>query len=435
MKTTFIGAGSIVFARNLLGDILSYPSLASGTVSLMDIDPSRLAMTAGLARKLVAQERSGIRIEATTDLAEALRGADYVITMLQVGGLEAFALDVEIPRKYGVDQAVGDSMGPGGVFRALRTIPVFQQILRAMEERCPDALLLNYVNPMAMICGALNAVGTARAIGLCHSVQGTAEDLAGYLGLPFAEVTFRCAGINHMCWFLDYRWKGEDCYPRLRRAADDPAIYGQDMARFDLMRSFGAFVTESSYHTSEYYPYFRKTPEGAARINGIDSWLKEHGGSYYRECASLADGLDAETARLMEAPRIPLERSHEYAIQIINAMETGTPALVYGNVANTGCIENLPRGCTVEVPCMVDAGGILPAAMGELPGQLAALNLSNIAVQRLAIQGALERSREAVHHAIALDPLTSAVLTLPRIHEMVEELFEAESRYLPRFGA
>jgi alpha-galactosidase len=433
-KIAFIGAGSIVFAKNLLGDILSFPELSGSTISLMDIDPERLGLTSRIAEKLVRQEGYQAVIESTTDLRAALRGADYAITMLQVGGLEAFKCDVEVPLKHGISQAVGDTLGPGGIFRGLRTIPVLLDVCRVMEELCPEALLVNYVNPMAIICGALNAAGTVRNVGLCHSVQGTAEDLAGYLGIPFEEVTFRCGGINHMCWFLDYRRNGEDCYPLLKAKCDDPSVYGQDVTRFEILRHFGFFVTESSYHASEYVPYFRKSPEWIARIGAMKSWLEQDGGSYYRECRRLAATFREETELLLRSDRMPVERTREYAASIIHAMETGTPTVVYGNVRNTSLIGNLPDGCCVEVPCLVDAYGIQPTVVGRLPTQLAALTMTNVGVQTLAVEAALGRSRDAVYHAVALDPLTASVLDLPRIHDLVDEMFDAEKEYLPAFG-
>lgn len=432
-KIAFIGAGSIVFSKNLLTDILSFPDLSGSTISLMDIEPGRLALTVRTANMVVAQEGFRAVIESTTDPDKALKGADYVITMFQQGGLTAFEKDIRIPETYGIYQSVGDTLGPGGVFRALRSVPVFLDICRRMESLCPDALLMNYVNPMAMNCWAVNKASAVKIVGLCHSVQGTAEDLAEYIGVPFHEVSYKCAGINHMCWFLDYRRKGEDCYPLIKAKYDDPAVYSKDVTRFEILKYFGHFVTESSYHMSEYVPYFRKSPEWREKIRNIDSYLKEDNGIYYKECERLASGFTEETERMLASERVSIERTEEYAAGIIHALESGTPAVVYGNVRNEGLIENLPLGAIVEVPCLVDAIGIQPTVIGRLPPQLAALNRSNINVQELAVEAALNGDRDLVYQAIMMDPLTSAVLTLPEIKKMTTEMFEAEKEFLPGF--
>ena len=429
MKVAMIGAGSVVFARRLLADLLSYPDLCEGTVALMDIDRGRLELIAALAQKMVAQQRAGLRIEATLERKEALEGADYVIIMIQVGGLDAFELDVAIPRKYGIDQTVGDTVGPGGVFRGLRTVPVLLDICRDMESLCPDALLINYANPMAINCWAMNKATRIKNVGLCHSVQGTAERLAHFIGAPMDEVAYWVAGINHMAWFLRFEWKGADAYPLLWQAMQDPAIYNQDKVRFEIMRHFGYFVTESSHHMSEYIPYFRK------RAELIEKYVTPRW-DYLEICRS---GWQPhyEQVRRQIAGEEPVEisRSHEYGIQIIHAMETNTPTRINGNVANTGLITNLPPGCCVEVPCLVDNTGIRPCYVGDLPAACAALNRTNINVQELAVKAALEGDREAARMAIALDPLTSAILSLEEIKDMVDEMFAAEATFLPQFGA
>ncbi|MGQ9553871.1 MAG: alpha-glucosidase/alpha-galactosidase [Anaerolineae bacterium] len=426
-KIAMIGAGSVVFARRLLADMLSYPQLAESTVFLMDIDQSRLQLIASLAEKMVAQEGLPTRIEATTDRQEALDGANYVITMIQVGGLEAFELDIAIPNRYGIDQTVGDSLGPGGVFRGLRTIPVLVDICHDMERCCPDALLINYANPMAMNCWAMNTATKIRNVGLCHSVQGTAERLASFLGAPMSEVSYWVAGINHMSWFLRFEWKGEDAYPLLWRAMANPNIYAQEKVRWEIMRHFGYFVTESSHHMSEYVPYFRKRPELVQKFV-TPRW------DYLQVCKNGWQPHYEEVRRQI-AGEVPIEigRSHEYGMQIINAMETNVPTSVNGNVANTGLVTNLPDGCCVEVPCLVDKTGIHPCHVGDLPPQCAALNRSNINVQELAVKAALTGDRDAARMAIALDPLSEALLTLDEISEMVNEMFAAEAAYLPQF--
>lgn len=426
-KIAMIGAGSVVFARRLLADMLSYPQLSESTVHLMDIDQSRLQLIASLAEKMAAQEGLPTRIEATTDRQEALDGANYVITMIQVGGLEAFELDIAIPNRYGIDQTVGDSLGPGGVFRGLRTIPVLVDICHDMERCCPEALLINYANPMAMNCWAMNTATKIRNVGLCHSVQGTAERLASFLGAPMSEVSYWVAGINHMSWFLRFEWKGEDAYPLLWKAMANPNTYAQEKVRWEIMRHFGYFVTESSHHMSEYVPYFRKRPELVQKFV-TPRW------DYLQVCKNGWQPHYEEVRRQI-AGEVPIEigRSHEYGMQIINAMETNVPTSVNGNVANRGLVTNLPDGCCVEVPCLVDKTGLHPCHVGNLPPQCASLNRSNINVQELAVKAALTGDREAARMAVALDPLTGALLTLDEISEMVNEMFAAEAAYLPQF--
>jgi alpha-galactosidase len=361
-------------------------------------------------------------------------GADYVITTFQQGGLDAYALDIEIPQRYGVGQCVGDTLGPGGVFRALRTIPVLLDLCRDLDELAPDALLLNYVNPMAANCWAVAAGSGRPHVGLCHSVQGTSEMLAGWIGVPYEEVTYRCAGINHQAFFLEFRRDKEDLYPLIREAIERPEVVGQEPVRTDLMKHFGYFVTESSGHASEYVPYFRKTArtideELAPRFTDPrNSWygLGRTGG-YLQTCLGrLAEGEAEERA-------IPTERSHEYGSHIIEAIETNRPVTINGNVPNRGLISNLPDGCCVEVPCLVDANGIQPTVVGALPTQLAALNRTNVNVQELIVEAALTGRTDAVHHAVLLDPLTAAVCTLPQIHAMVDELLAAQAHWLPQF--
>ncbi|MGE5612874.1 MAG: alpha-glucosidase/alpha-galactosidase [Bacillota bacterium] len=432
-KITFIGAGSIVFAKGLLVDILSFKALEGATISLMDIDPKRLDLMKHLADKIVIQEGFRASVEATTDRRKAIAGSDYVINMIQVGGLDAFRKDISIPSNYGIDQAVGDTLGPGGVFRGLRTIPVLLDILRDMEELCPDALFLNYANPMAINCWAINTASGIRNVGLCHSVQNTAKDIADYIGAPLEEVSYKCAGINHMCWFLEYKWRGRDAYPLLKEKYNNEKIYNRDIVKFEVLKHFGYFVSESSYHMSEYVSYFRKSKKWLEKIRGMDSWLKECDGSYYNQCAKLNSSFYEDMEEVLVQDKILTERTHEYAAYIINAMETGEPTVIYGNVVNNGLIDNLPGECIVEVPCLVDKNGIQPVKMGKLPPQLAALNKTNVNVQGLAVEGALSGNKDIVCQAVMMDPLTSSVLTMPEIHRMVTEMFEAEKEYLPQF--
>jgi alpha-galactosidase len=447
-RITIVGAGGFVFPLRLVGDLLSFPALRSARLCLMDVDPAKLGPVAAAARELVAHHGFDTEVVETTDRRSALDGADFVIITFQVGGVESYAHDVLIPRRHGVDQTVGDTVGPGGVFRFLRSVPAYDDIARDALEVCPDAVFVNYANPMAMATAYLNAKGL-RTVGLCHSVQGTTRMLARTLGVPYEEVDFLSAGINHQAWILRFRRGAEDLYPRLREvmrerhvvgraaaglagddgdhsgAAQAASTYegGNEQVRTALMNAFGYFQTESSHHASEYLPYFRKTPEL------VETYLPERW-DYYEICAAHDDqgDLDGQLAKLSAK----LEPSVEYGASIVNAVVTGTPAVVYGNVPNaTGLITNLPPEACVEVPCLVDHNGVQPTAVGALPLQLAALNRTNIGVQTLAVQAALTGDRNNVHHAVAVDPLTATICTLDQAHAMTEELFEAHRDLLP----
>jgi alpha-galactosidase len=364
-----------------------------------------------------------------------------VITTFQQGGLEAYRLDIEIPERYGVGQCVGDTLGPGGVFRALRTIPVLLDLCDDMDHLAPDALLLNYVNPMAANCWAVAAATGRPHVGLCHSVQGTSRMLARWCEVPYEDVIFACAGINHQAWFLDFRTKQGDLYPTLWEAIEDPAIYKTEPVRIDLMKSLGYFVTESSGHASEYVPYFRKSASMIENDlvpkfdNERDGWFDfGRTGGYLRNCIRRAEEAAQEYRELLEGVReLPSQRSHEYGTYIIEAMETDALARINGNVPNWGLIDNLPVGCCVEVPCMVDGNGVQPVVVGALPTQLAAMNRWSVNVQELIVDAALNGNTDAVHHAVMMDPLTAAVCTLPQIHAMVDEMLDAQAQWLPEF--
>jgi len=440
-KITLIGAGSVVFTRNLCSDILLTPALQESTIALMDIDPKRLIQARNLVQAIIEQRGLKAQVEATTDRREAVRDADYVITTFQQGGLDAYKLDIEIPQRYGVEQCVGDTLGPGGVFRALRTIPVLIDLCHDMDDLAPDALLLNYVNPMAANCWAVDVATGRPCVGLCHSVQGTSEMLAEWIGVPYEEVTYLCAGINHQAWVLEFRRGNEDLYPLIWEAIERPEIYAQEPVRIELMKHFGYFVTESSGHASEYVPYFRKN----ARMVNEDlvplfkdesNYWFDFGrtGGYLRHCIARFAEAQREYQELLEGVRdLPTERTHEYGSYIIEAIETNRPVCINGNVPNRGLIENLPQGCCVEVPCLVDGNGVQPTAVGALPAQLAALNRTNVNVQELTVEAALTGDVERVYHAVALDPLTAAVCTLPQIREMVGEMLAAQAQWLPQF--
>jgi alpha-galactosidase len=441
-KITFIGAGSVVFTRNLCSDILLTPALQSSTICLMDIDQQRLTQARDLVQALIDRRGLKAKVEATTDRREAIRGADYVITTFQQGGLEAYKLDIDIPQRYGIEQCVGDTLGPGGVFRSLRTIPVLIDIGKEMDALAPNALLLNYVNPMAANCWAFDRATGRPHVGLCHSVQGTSEMLAQWINVPYEEVIYRCAGINHQAFFLEFRRGQEDLYPQLREAILRDEIYGQEPVRIDMMKYFGYFVTESSGHASEYLPYFRKS---AKQVNEelvplftdhVNHWFNfGRTGGYLQHCLERLEFAQQDYEDLTSGAKpAPTQRTHEYSSHIIEAIETNQPIRINGNVPNRDLIPNLPHGCCVEVPCLVDGNGVQGTRVSDYPAHLAALNRTNINVQELIVEASLTGNREAIYHAVMLDPLTAAVGTLPQIHAMVSELFERQKHWLPQFA-
>jgi alpha-galactosidase len=430
-KVTFVGAGSAVFARQLITDILAVDGLDSGTFALVDIDPSRLELARGIAQRLV--ELSGKRwsVTASTERSDVLEGSDYVISSIEVAGLVNVRFDYEIPMRYGVDQCIGDSIGPGGIFKALRTGPVWLQIVADVARLAPRARVINYSNPMSILTLAAARSSDLEVVGLCHSVQGTSRQLASYLDIPYDAITWRCAGINHNAWFTTLEQDGEDLYPLLRRRAAIPEIYERDPVRFEVMLHLGAFVTESSGHFSEYVPYFRKRPDLLARYTRA-GYLGESGfyANHWPDWRRANDELIASMLR-GETP-VPTERGHEYASAIVEAIELGRDATIHGNVVNKGWIDNLPDGC-VEVECLVDRGGIHPVHCGPLPEQLAALNRSHMAVHELVVQAVMERDRRKAKYALMLDPLTAAVCSLDEIDRLFEEMWEAERGSLTAF--
>ncbi|WP_224450318.1 alpha-glucosidase/alpha-galactosidase [Haloprofundus salilacus] len=430
-RITFIGAGSMVFARKLIGDILSFEELSDSTITLMDIDEHRLEQTTRIAEAMVENSGVDAAIESTTDRRAALDGAEYVLNMINVGGTEPFENEIRIPEKYGVEQAIGDTLGPGGIFRALRTIPTMLDIAADMEELCPDALLMNYTNPMAILCWALFEATEVETVGLCHSVPHTAEAIADYVGVPKEELDYWVAGINHMAWFLECKHDGEDLYPQLEEAMDDPETYQRDTVRFEMMRHFGAFPTESSHHLSEYVPYFRTDAETIERMEGTGYAERMATATYLEGWKRRSEERDGALADI-DPEEATVERSEEYASRIIHSLETDTPRRFSLNVSNeTNAIGNLPAEACVEVPCFVDGTGIHPCTVGDLPPELVGLVRTNVSVQQLAVQGALDGDREVVHRAVKLDPLTAAALNLDEIHEMTEELIAANEAYLP----
>ncbi len=426
-KIAMIGAGSVVFAQNLLGDIMSWPELQEPHIALMDINPDRLRVAERMAKKVAAAVGARPKITAHRTRKPALDGADYVINTIQVGGFPATKIDFEIPAKYGLKQTIADTNGIGGIFRALRTMPVMVNIAKEMEELCPQALFINYANPMAMVCWAVLKATKIQTVGLCHSVQGTAARLARFMGIPFEDLVYRAAGINHMDFYLKLQYRGKDAYPRLRRAMEDPEIFAQDPVRFEVMRRFGYFVSESSEHFSEYVSWFIKNAHPEL-IERYDIPINE----YIRRCIE-SDKHWRRTKRHMMSKRpIEVERSHEYCGYILHAMETGEPYLIYGNVLNESLITNLPEGCCVEVPCYVDRNGIQPCHVGDLPPQLAAIIRNVVNVHELTVEGFFQRRRDHIYQAALLDPHASAELTIDEIYSMVDDLFEAHGKLVPR---
>jgi alpha-galactosidase len=424
MKVTLIGAGSTVFAKNLIGDLLSLPEFASGTtVSLMDIDEERLRTSEIVASRIADVLGVDTRIEATSDRRAALDGADHVFTLMQVGGYRpATVTDFELPKRFGLRQTIGDTLGIGGIMRGLRTIPVLLDICRDMEELCPDAFLLQYVNPMAMLCWAAARASSIRTVGLCHSVQGTARELAADLGVPADEVEYVCAGINHLSFYLELRHRDRDLYPELRRNDEVPEW---NRVRYEVLRQFGYFCTESSEHLAEYVPWFIKgsRPELVEEFNvPLDE--------YPRRCEAQIAEWQELRASLEESTAMSVPRSDEYGARIVHALETGETFTFNGNVMNEGLIDNLPT-CCVEVPCVAGEDGITPVRVGALPPQLAALIQTNVNVQAVTVEAVLSGSRDHAYHAAMLDPHTGAELSLAEIRELVDLLLEAHGDLMP----
>jgi alpha-galactosidase len=430
-KVAIIGAGSLVFCKTLMNDFLATPALDGSEYSLMALTHTRLDKMHAFVERMIADNGVNATVTKTTDRREALKDADYVVVMIQVGGVDAFKVDYEIPMRYGVDQCIGDTLGPGGVFRAARHIWALMEIAEDMRELCPNALLLNYANPMAICCWALGTVPGLQFVGLCHGVQTTMDLIASYTGRPKEEIDFISAGINHMGWFIRLEHRGEDLYPILKANFEKPEYYVNEKVRGEVLRHFGYFMTESTGHLSEYLPYFRKNQRALDTYCDEPSFGGETG-AYYKYCADLAEKFSVMDPLSIESTALQ-PRSAEYASHILEARETGIPFRLSANVRNDGYITNLPRGCCVEVPTYVDRLGLHPTLVGDLPAQCAALNMTNINVQGLAAKAGLEGDPEALVQAVALDPLTASVLTLRDIREMVSEMLEAQRQWLPQF--
>lgn len=441
-KLVIVGAGSAMFAKELIGDFLTFDDIEFDTIALVDIDEEKLETMDQLAQRMVDEQGKKTEIVSTTDRKEVLEGADYVTNTIGVGGPEAYQKDLEIPDKYGVNQNVGDTIGPGGTFRGMRVIPVMIDICKDMEKLCPEAILFNYTNPMAAACMAIDQETDIETYGLCHSVQGTARQIANYIQVPFESVSYWCAGINHMAWYLKYEVDGEDVYPKLKDIPTDQEVmdmlseYEEDYSeglgvevietvRMKVMEHFDYFVTESPFHMSEYVPYFRKNMEQIKDLHVHKRWWLTHeqtSDEYFGELRELLDN---------EEP-IPIEKSYEYCPDLVRAMETGVPFRANLNVPNTNLITNLPYRCCVEVPCYADSTGIHPCHVGDLPEQLAGLNRTNVNIQEMMVKASLEEDEEEklnyAKQAVALDPLTSGLLNLEEISDMVEEMFEVNRK-------
>lgn len=434
-RIAFIGAGSLGFTRGLVRDILTFPLLKDSTLVLMDINKERLEFARKACEIIVERGKYPAKVIATMDRREALKGADAVLCTILAAPVDVWRHDIEIPKKYGVDINVGDTRGVAGIFRALRTIPVMVDIVRDMEKYCPDAILLNYTNPMAMLCRAMQRTSSIKVSGLCHSVQGTAGMLAHWIGAPMSEIDYVCAGINHQAWYLKYEWKRKNAYPLIRKAIENPKIYNEEQVRNEMFLHLDYYVTESSGHNSEYSWWFRKRPDLIEKYctHGT-GWNPGHYAMIlegYKRAAKNWKNDIKEWFR--KGAPMSLDRGHEYAASIISAYMGGEPFEFNGNVANTGLITNLPEGACVEVPVVANHRGFNAIHVGALPPQLAALNNVSVATEEMAVEAALTGDPHLVFHSVAYDPLTAAVLSLAEIRKMVGEMLKKNKGYLPQF--
>jgi alpha-galactosidase len=433
-KIAFIGAGSLDFTRELARDILTFPLLEDAEIRLMDIDAERLDFSRRAVSRIVEMGRRPARVVATMDRAEALLGADVVLCTILAGGTEVWRHDIEIPARHGVDICVGDTRGPSGIFRFLRTAPVMESIARDMERLCPEAVLLNYTNPMAMLCNDLQKSSPITVTGLCHSVQGTAQMLAGWIGAPYEEIDYVCAGINHQAWYKEFKWKGKDAYPLIREAVKRPEVYNEEPVRNEMFLAFDYYVTESSGHNSEYNPWFRKRKDLIAKYCHGTGWNPGEHAAILEEYRSRETTWKDEARSWFDAKTpIGLERGEEYAAWIINALAGGGTFRFNGNVQNRGYVTNLPDGACVEVPVYVDRSGFHPVTVGDLPPSCAILTSLSSRIEESAVLANRTGDARLVYQAIAHDPLTSAVLSLAEIRDMVREMFAANREWLPQF--
>ncbi len=431
VKIVIVGAGSLVFSSRLTADLLTYPELRDAHFALVDPDAERLEFAGRIVTRIFSEgQYDGAEFSLHQERREALIGADFVISSILVGGFEAIEAEIDIPARYGVSQAIGDTLTPGGIMRCLRTLPHQIGVARDITEICPEAQLLNYTNPMAMLCwGMYEVVPAVNLVGLCHSVQGTTAQWASRLNVPIEEINFSCAGINHQAWITRFESNGEDLLPKIRDLAEDKLLWQKDTSRLEYIKHFGFPVTEAAGHNSEYSPWFRKNEEMITRYCPGGSW--NGGPGFIKELYDRPDWR--ETMEKMANWELPvnLNRSEEYGSRIVNAMVTGEKEIIYGNVKNEGLIDNLPQKACVEVPCLVDRNGVQPLKVGELPEHLAAINRNQINVQKLAVMASIEADPEMVFQAMCLDPLTATILTLDEIRAMTRELIEAHTSYLP----
>lgn len=436
-KIAFIGAGSFGFTRILINDLLTFPAFADCTLALMDIDDERLSFARQAAEKIVAAGKLPVKIIATKNRLEALEGADGIVCTILNGGVDIWCSDIEIPKKYGVDICVGDTRGPSGIFRFLRTAPVMLDICKDIAKVAPNAVFLNYTNPMAMLCRIMQGEFPKLTIsGLCHSVQGTAEMLARFIGADIKDVTYTCAGINHMSFYLDYKWQGKDAYPLIKKAMKNKAIYNEEQVRNEIFIALGLYITESSGHNSEYNAWFRKRPDliekycthGTGWTPGEYAYIL----NFYR---SVADSWRQETMDWLNDDSYKFGiRGHEYAAAIFNAIfGDGEKFTFNGNVRNFGLVDNLPNGACVEVPCLASKNGINPMHVGPLPSQVLPMVSLSSQIEELAVEASLTGDPAKVYQAICFDPLTSSVLSLGEIRSMVNDMFIASKDYLPQF--
>ena len=434
-KIAFIGAGSFGFTRTLVKDILTFPLLQDATIALMDIDPERLEYITRAVKRIVTEGKYPARVVSTTDRREALEGADAVLCTILCGDVGVWRSDIEIPKKFGVDTNVGDTRGPSGIFRALRTIPTMVGICKDMEELCPKAILLNYTNPMAMLCRAMQRQSTVQVSGLCHSVQGTAHMLARWIGAPTAEIDYVCAGINHQAFYTKFEWNGEDAYPLIRKAMKRKEVYNEELVRNEMFLALGYYVTESSGHNSEYNAWFRKRPDLIEKYcTHSTGWNPGEYAYILKSYQQRAKNWKKDITNWLDNPKpLNLQRGHEYAASIINARMGGEPFEFNGNVPNKGLITNLPPNVCVEVPVVANRRGLNSIHVGALPPQLAALVNTSVAIEEMAVEAALTGNPEMVYHAICFDPLTSAVLSLAEIRSMVKAMLKKNQPHLAQF--
>jgi alpha-galactosidase len=431
-KITFIGAGSFGFTRTLVRDLLTFPTLEASEIALMDIDPERLDFANRAVQRIIAAGNYPATVTATMDRAEALKGADFVIVTILIGSTEVWKDDIEIPKKYGVDINIGDTREVSGIFRALRTIPVLVDIAKDMERYCPNALMLNYTNPMAMLCRAITRETDIQVTGLCHSVQGTAEMLAGWIGAPMDEITYTCAGINHTAFYLQYLWNGKDAYPLIHKAITErPEIYNAEQVRNEMYLALDYYVTESSGHNSEYNWWFRKRPDLIEKYctHGTN-WNPGEYAYILKRYREREHNWKVEIEDWFNNKEIELERGHEYAAYIMDAMCGGTPFEFNGNVPNKNLITNLPADACVEVPVWASRKGLEPVAVGALPPSVAIITNHYSQIEEMAVEGILTGNKRLIYQAVAYSPLTAAVLSLREIQNMVDDLFAVNEQYL-----